>query len=72
MEYEVAVIDLTSPDVFQMGMRVVRVLIPELVSLHGDHRYPFLGSRRIYDVPKMLGFKKNTEGMLNPYPHPFP
>ncbi|MGM0664416.1 MAG: YcaO-like family protein [Thermodesulfobacteriota bacterium] len=70
--YEAFVVDLTTPDVFALGMRAVRVLVPELVQLHGDHRYPFLGSRRIYHVPEMLGCGKKTEAELNRYPHPFP
>lgn len=35
--------ELTSPPVHQLGLRVVRVVSPELTPLHHDHRWPFLG-----------------------------
>ena len=41
--FDVLVVDLTTPDVREVGFRVVRVLIPGLQPLHGDHCYPFLG-----------------------------
>lgn len=37
--------ELTSPPVNQLGLRVVRVVSPELTPLHHDHRWPFLGGR---------------------------
>lgn len=67
--YEVIVTDVTTREIKDMGLYVVKVLIPGLVPLHGDHRFPFLGTKRLYEVPAVLGYKKNE---MNSFPHPFP
>lgn len=63
--------DLTTVDVREAGLTVVRVLSPDLSHLHGDERMPFLGGR-LADIawrypalsrPMSLPFP-------NPYPHP--
>jgi ribosomal protein S12 methylthiotransferase accessory factor len=73
-DLDVIVIDLTPPDIEEIGLKVVRVLIPGLQLLHGDHRYPHLGGTRIYGMRQALGFWGGvvTERDLNPYPHPLP
>lgn len=72
--HEVIVVDLTTADVAQLGFRVVRVLVPGLQPLHGQHRWPFLGGRRLYDVPRRLGHRPEPSAAreLSPFPHPFP
>ncbi|HEX5751297.1 MAG TPA: YcaO-like family protein [Archangium sp.] len=72
--YEAVVVELTTPDIAALGLRVVRVVTPELQQLHADHRYPFLGGKRLYDVPVRLGYRSEPadETQLNPYPHPYP
>lgn len=72
--FDVLVVDLTTRDVAAMGFRVVRVLIPGLQPLHGDHRFRFLGGKRLYQVPRTLGYTEQdtTEQQLWPWPHPFP
>jgi ribosomal protein S12 methylthiotransferase accessory factor len=72
---EVIVVEITTPDALDVGLRVVRVVVPGMVPLHGVHRFPFLGSKRLYDLPQKLGESKPGPGGdagLNPYPHPFP
>lgn len=73
--HEVVALDITTPDVREVGLRVVRVLVPGLVPLHGNHGFPYLGVRRLYTVPEKLQWA--TEGWdpafgINPDPHPFP
>jgi ribosomal protein S12 methylthiotransferase accessory factor len=72
--FDVLVVDLTTRDVEEVGFRVVKVIIPGLQPLHGDHRFPFLGGRRLYEVPRLLGYtaQDTEEEGLNPWPHPFP
>lgn len=72
--FDVIVKDLTTPDIEDVGLKIVRVLIPGLQLLHGDHRYPFLGCPRLYRMGKSLGFSEHVigEDNLNPYPHPLP
>jgi ribosomal protein S12 methylthiotransferase accessory factor len=72
---EVVVVDITTPDIRDLGLRVVRVLATRLVPLHGNHNKPFLGSRRLYEVPEKLGWARrgwDPAASLNPDPHPFP
>lgn len=70
---EVIVSDITTADVLEVGFRVVRVVIPGLVPLHGNHNVQFLGVRRLYDLPRQLGWvKPGSEIVLNHMPHPFP
>lgn len=67
-------VDVTSPDVRDAGVSVVRVVAPELCALDVEHGAPLLGGRRLYDEPRRLGLRAHTlvEEDLNPDPHPFP
>lgn len=62
--------DLTTVDVAQAGLHVVRAICPELTPLHGDERLPFLGGRasdwrwRFPDAPVGDG------RFPSPHPHP--
>lgn len=70
---EVMAIDLTTPDVRELGFRVVKVIIPLAVPLEGDHNHRLLGSPRIFQVPARLGYRSQSDlTKLNPYPHPYP
>lgn len=64
------VVDLTTPELAASGFCVVKVMVPGLVNLAASHAYPFLGSRRLWEVPRRLGL--DVGETLNPYPHPFP
>lgn len=55
--YDVIYVDMTIPEVEGIGLKVVKVLIPEMVPLWRDERYPYLEIKRLYDVPKKLGYK---------------
>ena len=73
--YSVIVTDITTPDIAEVGLAVVRVIVPGLVPLHGVHPRPFLGASRLFEVPFRLGWDRrgwNPESGLNPFPHPFP
>lgn len=74
LNLDVLVVDLTTRDIRELGLYVVKVLIPGLQPLHGDHRYPFLGGQRLYNVPVNLGLRdtKINEKNIFKYPHPFP
>jgi ribosomal protein S12 methylthiotransferase accessory factor len=67
-------VDVTSPDVREAGLTVVKVVVPELCQLDVDYRARFLGSRRLYEVPFELGLRAEPLGFddVNPDPHPFP
>ena len=66
---EAVVVDITTEDVLEAGFRVVRVIAPGLLPMHGDHNLPYLGVSRLFDVPRRLGWPSSE---LNTTPHPFP
>lgn len=63
---DVLMVDLTTRDVASLGVTVVKVLVPELVPLHADHRFPYLGHRRLEEALHAQG-----RADANPFPHPF-
>lgn len=73
-DIDVIVVELTTPDVEEVGFKVVRVITPGLQLLHGDHLRPFLGNARLYGLPAALGYREGLmkEEELNTYPHPLP
>jgi ribosomal protein S12 methylthiotransferase accessory factor len=56
-------VDVTSPDVGEAGLSVIRVIAPELCALDVEHSAQLLGGARL------AGF---AVGGFNPDPHPFP
>ncbi|HEY4412845.1 MAG TPA: YcaO-like family protein [Gaiellaceae bacterium] len=56
-------VDVTSSDVRDAGLFVVRVVAPELCALDVEHTAQLLGARRLYEF---------ASRDLNPHPHPFP
>lgn len=71
--YDVIFTDITVPKIKKLGYRVVTVLIPQLQPLSLKEKYPYLGGRRLYDVPGILGLKdeKVYESTFHRFPHPF-
>jgi ribosomal protein S12 methylthiotransferase accessory factor len=65
-------IDITTPDVKQTGLCVVRVIVPGLYP-NGPAAFPFLGGRRLYEEPAALGWLPDvlTEAELVRRPLPF-
>lgn len=65
-------VNVTTPDVRQAGLWVVRVLAPGLLP-NGPAGFPFLGSTRLYDRPVARGWRSRParEEALNyvPLPH---
>lgn len=67
------VVDVTSPDVRDAGLTVVRVVAPELCALDVEHDARLLGGARLYEEPVRLGMRERFgEHDVNPDPHPFP
>lgn len=71
-ELEVIVIDVTTDDVRDAGFVVVRVLVPGLVPLTGNHTIRFLGGSRLRTVPVKLQYRERepSDEELFPFPHP--
>jgi ribosomal protein S12 methylthiotransferase accessory factor len=63
--------DLTTVDVREAGLTVVRVLSPDLSHLHGDERMPFLGGRLADVAWRYPALSRHPSlPFPNPYPHP--
>lgn len=65
--------DLTSPDIKDIGLAVVRAVIPGFHRLTFGHSLRALGGIRLWEVPRKLGYRSITPTSGdNPAPHPFP
>jgi len=67
-------VDVTAPDVREAGLRVARVVAPELCALDVIHTARFLGGERLYRAAYEAGLAEQPLPFerLNPHPHPFP
>lgn len=70
--YNVLFKDITTPDIRQFGYYSIKIYIPQLIQMGGSYSWYFLGSQRLYTVPKQFGYTCNGFENLNHYPHPFP
>jgi ribosomal protein S12 methylthiotransferase accessory factor len=69
--FEVFYVDVTTPDVAPSGYRVVRVVVPGMIP-NWPAAFPFLGRRRVQDIPVELGWRgaPAEEHELNYFPMP--
>ncbi|MEP6978546.1 MAG: YcaO-like family protein [Thermoleophilia bacterium] len=67
-------VDVTAPDIAAAGLRVAKVVVPELQPLDVAYDGRFLGGRRLFEAASELGLRAAPLGFddLNSYPHPFP
>ncbi|MGE5580725.1 MAG: YcaO-like family protein [Bacillota bacterium] len=72
--YDVIAVDVTTPDIREVGFHVVRVLVPGLQPMDMDHNYRYLGGKRLYEAPLAMGCfnRRRSPEEMNPVPHPFP
>ena len=70
--YNVLFKDITTPDIRQFGYYSIKIYIHQLIQMGGSYSWYFLGSQRLYTVPKQFGYTCNGFENLNHYPHPFP
>jgi len=67
-------VDVTSPDVEELGFKVARVIAPELCALDVLGVAPYRGGDRLYKAAFEVGLLEASLGFddLNPLPHPYP
>ncbi|MGE5344147.1 MAG: YcaO-like family protein [Candidatus Omnitrophota bacterium] len=72
--YDVIRKDITTPDVYALGVQVCKTFVPQCQPLEGDHNYRFYGGKRMVEVPVKMGYRTtlSKESDLNPVPHPLP
>ena len=68
---KVYVTEITTDELQEVGLRAVRVIIPELMPMTPVYRARFLAHKRLYDYPLKAGFGAVTEDTLNHAPQPF-
>lgn len=62
--------ELTTEDIEDTNLKVVKVIAPGLIDLNKTHILPRLGADRFWNVPERLKLKYKRE--LSKEPHPFP
>ena len=67
-------VDVTSPDVDELGLKVARVVTPQLCALDVFGGAPYRGGKRLYRAAFEAGLldRPLTYDELNPLPHPYP
>jgi ribosomal protein S12 methylthiotransferase accessory factor len=71
--HDILLADVTTPDIGDLGLYVVRAVIPGFHPLFFGYQLRALGGRRLWEVPQKLGYLGITlESGDNPIPHPFP
>lgn len=64
---------VTTPDVAELGLHVVRAVVPGFHALFSGHAIRCLGGRRLWTVPQALGYRGiSPSSGDNPAPHPYP
>ncbi|GKS57025.1 hypothetical protein YTPLAS18_05520 [Nitrospira sp.] len=71
--HRVLIADVTTPDIEDVGLAVVRAIVPGFHPLCMGHRFRALGGSRLWTVPQRLGYQGvRPETGDNPFPHPYP
>ncbi|MFC4098456.1 YcaO-like family protein [Paenibacillus xanthanilyticus] len=67
-------VDLTTDDARELGLHVVKMIVPGTIQLPRSEGERLVTSRRIYDTPVELGWRSHPlePQSLNISPHPFP
>ncbi len=73
VSHRVCLRDLTTPDVMELGLTVLRAVIPGFHPLFMGHLLRALGGHRLWTVPQKLRYQGITpEAGDNPIAHPYP
>ncbi|TCC42906.1 TOMM precursor leader peptide-binding protein [Kribbella capetownensis] len=67
---DVLAVDVTTPDVAELGVRVVRGLVPGFVPIWFGVNQARLGGRRLLEMPSRIGLRPARLDHLNLDPHP--
>ena len=68
---EAIVVDITTDEARQVGMHVVKALVPEAVPLSFSHHARYLATPRLYEAPRAMGLTAHDEADINPVRQPF-
>ena len=68
---EAIVVDITTDEARQVGMHVIKALIPEAMPLSFSHHARYLATPRLYQAPRTMGLTVHDEAGINPVRQPF-
>lgn len=70
--WDLIYVNLTPPDMLKLGLHTVRAILPDFQPIHFGWKEPRLAGKRLYDLPRRLGFAatSSTPAQLNDDPHP--
>lgn len=68
---QVAVLDRTTQELRDVGLTAVNVVVPDLQPMSTDPWAQFKAHSRLYDAPRLMGYRVLPEKELNPWPQPF-
>ncbi len=72
---DVVVVDQTTPEHHAGGFCCVKVIVPGMLPMtFGHHNRRIDGLPRLFEVPRLLGYRQQAllPQDVNPHPHPFP
>lgn len=64
------VVEITHPELKQVGIRVAKVIMPDLQPLYLQEKYRCWQGKRLDEAPERIGYS-DVETEINPIPHPF-
>jgi hypothetical protein len=70
-DMDAVAVDLTTDEAARVGFKVVRTIIPDLQPLSFAYRAQYKGHPRLYEAPRLRGYRTRPESELNPFPQPF-
>lgn len=71
MNVKTYLVNLTTDDLRESGVHVVRAFIPSLMPMSPIYRARYLGHSRLYEYARKIGFNDFDEFNVNKYPQPF-
>lgn len=71
---EALCVDITTDDARELGLHVVKMIVPGSVQLPRSENERLITSKRIYETPVKLGLRSEAISLedINSSPHPFP
>lgn len=69
---ETYIADVTTSDIRELGLYVLRAIVPGLHPLRMGHAIRCLGGHRLWTLPQRMGYVGISKGFDNPAPHPYP
>lgn len=68
---DIYLVDMTTDELREVGLWVIRAVIPQLMPMSPVYRARFLGTPRLYELARKSGRPDFEIGDVNPYPQPF-